>query len=239
MNPNLDSVLPASLRTFLYQIGEIEREIQQALSDTRPEFRPPTAATLRQRLRENLAELAAEAQSRGHDPSSAVFQEAWHLMATLADTTLRNLTWWGRTHWLEQPLLTDYPLPDGVPEELSQRLDQLLDNTRPDPALVQVYLLALATGSFPDFNSAHYRQQLFSSLSDAYPELAQATGRLFPSAYRRHQKRGAVSYLPATRRWVGAVLVIGILLLALSAPLWQQATDVARQASQAILSPRK
>jgi type VI protein secretion system component VasF len=239
VSASLDSALPVSFRAFLHEVGEIEREIRATQAAARADLRPPPADELRQRLRNLLAEQDAAAQSQGRDPKSAPFQQGRHLMATIADATFQGFDWWGRDAWLEKPLAADYPLPDGVPEEIPAQIDQLLAAEHPDPELAQIYLLALATGAFPELETASYRRRLFAALCEPLPELANEADRLFPEAYRRRQRRGPASLLPPVRRWATAVLIAGAVLLALSAPLWLRATAAARQAVEQILAPGK
>lgn len=236
MSASLDSVLPVSFRAYLHQVGEIERQIRSVQAAARPDLRPPPADEFRQRLRDLFAEQDAAAQSQGRDPKSATFQEARQLMATIADATFQRFDWWGRDAWLEKPLAAEYPLPDGVPEEIPARIDQLLAADHPDPELTQIYLLALATGAFPEIEAESYRRRLFAALCEPFPELANEADRLFPEAYRRRRRRGPAALLPPVRRWATAVLVTAVVLLALSAPLWLRATAAARQAVEQILT---
>lgn len=236
MSPPLDSELTVALRAFLHQVGESERLIRASRRQARPDQRPPTAAELRQRLKDSLAEQDTLAQRRGRDPGSDAFRQARHLMATLADVTFQGLEWWGRAAWFEKPLVVDYPLPDGIREGVPAQIEQLLGNQPPNPELTQVYLLALATGAFPELAGMGYRQRLFRALGTCHPEITQPADRLFPEAYRRHQRRGPAGELPLVRRWAVAVVVLGALLLTLSAPLWLQATAVARQTVDQILA---
>ena len=68
------------------------------------------------------------------------------------------------------------------------------------------------------------------------PAPGSAPDHLFPDAYRRHRQGGPPSFLPPTRGWLIAVLVLGATLLVLSAPLWLRATAVARETVKQILS---
>lgn len=207
--------------------------------DVAASSRPTPAAEYRRRLAEHLEAHSADALARGRDPQSLPFQQAQHLMATLADATFQAFDWWGRKTWLEQPLASDFPPPAGVDEELSQQVDQLLASDRPDAELAQFYLLALASGAFSELDTADTRRRLLAALGEPFPELLEEPERVFPDAYRRRQRRGPAALLPAVRVWLVAVLALGVVLLAVSAPLWLDATAAARQAVQQILSPQQ
>lgn len=234
-----DTPLSASARAFLGRVGELERQIRARLAETHSQARPRPADELRQQLADELEAQAAAVHSRGYDSDSPVCRQAWHLMARLADAELQGFEWWGREAFFERPLAADYPPPDGVPQELAAQLDQLLGGDQPDPELVRLYLLALGGGAFPELDSAGYRRRLLTVLRRTLPELTEPTGHLFPDAYRRHRQPGPVELLPPVGRWLVAALVVGALLLALSAPLWLRATATARHAVGEILDFRE
>ena len=239
-SPTLDAFLPAAFRVFLDEVCRIERLVRATMATdaaARADVRPTPAADLRQRLAELLERQRSDARAAGRDADATPFQTGQYLMAAVADTIFQGIGWWGRKAWLGRPLAADFPPPDGVEPDVGKQIASFLDDPDPHPELAQLYLLALAAETFPGIEAASARRRLLELLGEPFPELTGEPEHWFPEAYRRRQARGAATRLPAVRGWLVAVLAAGGLLLAISAPLWLQATAAARQAVQQILAP--
>ncbi len=240
-SPDLDTFLPAAFRAFLYDTRRVEGEIRRLLARAAEgeDVRRPPDDEIRRQLADLLARQQTDAQAQGRDPAAATFQQGQHLMAAVADAILQAFEWWGRQAWLKEPLARDFPPPDGVAPEIPEQVAELAAAEDPDPELAQLYLLALATGARlgdAGFDTASHRRRLFTLLGDRFPELANEPPRAFPEAYRRRQRRGPAALLPPVRTWLAAALVVGGLLLLVSAPLWLEVTAAARQAVTQILT---
>ncbi len=236
----LDSFLPVTFRAFLFEVCQVERELRNKLAQNASALvsdPPAPAASLRERLVRQLEEQKAGARSQGRDPEAAAFRQSQHVMAAVADEILLGFDWPERDRWSAKPLAGGYPVPDGVAEEISGQIEELLGQESPEPELAQIYLLALGTGVVPG-TDAGTAGRLFAVINAGHPDLAGGPPEhLFPEAYRRQQRRGAAPLLPAVRGWLIAVLAVAAVLLAVSAPLWLDATAAARNAVTQILSP--
>ncbi len=236
---SFDAFLPTAFRGFLYEVCRVDQEIRALLVDNaaaQADARPPAPADIRAKLQARLDQHVTDARARGLDTESSSFQLGQHLMATVADATLQRFEWWGRKLWLSQPLAGDFPAPDGSADDISGQIENFLAVEDHDPELAQLYLLALASGAFSQIDTTSSRRRLLEILGEHFPELTGEPEHHFPEAYRRRQARGPAAQLPAVRGWLVALLVLGGLLLAVSAPLWLRATDEARQDVQTILS---
>lgn len=239
MAATLDAFLPVAFRGFLHEVCQVEAHVRVLLAEgatARADARPPVPADLRAQLQAVLERQRSDALSRGLDTESDSFQLGQHLMAATADAVFQGFDWWGRKLWLTQPLAGDFAPPDGAADDVAAQVQQLLDAEEPDPELAQLYLLAAASGSFPQLGSAATRRRLLEILGESFPELTGDPEHHFPEAYRRLQARGPAAQLPAVRGWAVALLVLAGLLLAISAPLWLDATVQVRQDVQRILS---
>ena len=236
----LDAFLPSAFRSFLYEVCGIERQVRALLVENaaaRADARPPAPDTLRSKLKSHLDRQAVDARAQGRDTESATFQHGRHLMAAVADAIFQSFEWWGRKLWLAEPLIGDFPAPDGVPQEIAEQIDLFLTAQDHDPELAQLFLLTLASGAFPQLETAGSRRRLLEILGEQFPELTGEPEHYFPEAYRRRQARGPASLLPSVRGWLVAALVVAGLLLAVSVPLWLTATNEVRQDVRQMLAP--
>ena len=184
---------------------------------------PPVAAdtaVIWSRVLGLLEWQAAEATRTAGPLGLELHREALYVMAALADEIFVHLDWEGRSYWLAHLLEARLFQSHAAGQLFFLRLEALL--AREDPAATEtaaVYLMALALGFRGKYWGVDdggaldsYRSRLFFLISKQKPELAEASTRLFPEAYRNTIQAGAARKLSNPRPW--------LLLLAGAAVLW-------------------
>ena len=235
--------LTQELRIFLGRLDQIRRQIQRRVAGQSgagsADLLPGEPDAIRADLAATLKAQVTHAKQQKYDSTSADFQQAQWVAATVSDATLDSFDWWGRG--ATPPLAADFPLPDGAPGEVMAQIEALLAASPPRTGLAEVYVLALTAGlptgdADPD-EVAELRRQLFVQIGSQRPELSQPPPpRLFPDAYARAQQRGQALYMPRLRGWA---IALGIVLAGLSVGsylAYQWATAGAAEALRQLLN---
>lgn len=231
------SFLLTQFREFYTEVIRLKRLIQAGTwvfsASVGGEGTPEQATTaVWQRLLSVLEHQSAIAGRSGGEYGSVFYREAQYVMAALADEVFLNLNWEGRRAWTAN-LLEAKLFDSHVAGELFfQKLERLLQNR--DPVyidLAEVYLLALALGFQGKFRGIddsgqldYYRRQLFSFISRRDPNILDESRRLFPEAYAHTLDEARARRFPALRKWVTALALLILVLLAVSYGLWLHLT---------------
>ena len=195
-----------------------------------------------QRLLSLLEQQEIAAVRKGGEYWTTVFEEAQYVMAVLADEIFLHLDWMGREVWNSNLLESRLFHSHGAGEIFFQKLDRLLQNRDPVYVdLAKVYLMALGLGFQGKFRGTgdsrldDYRRKLFSYIARRDPDLLDESRRLFPDASVYTLDEGSQSRLPDIRPWVGALIAVLLILIAIGHGIWLNSTAELRQVIEQIL----
>ncbi len=204
----------------------------------RPTQRTPSAedlAAAHKELAAALEQQADAARRAGVDSSSEEFKEAQFAMALVIDTLAVARSGCAPNAWKSLSAGLAAPLYPG--ERGLKRLVERQDATQ--PALVKVYLAALALGlplePDPGMSRETYSLKLWALLEQGEAGFATTSPLLFPEAYVRQQQGGPPDYLPQLSGWVWALVITLSMVVLYSYPLWRQATAEVRNWVERIL----
>lgn len=241
----------AEFRAFVFALNNLEKQILvrttgAGAGDDEITELPEDPAAIRKGLVDLLAQQTEAAAKKKFDTSSRDFKHGQHFMAVCADWLLMGLDWWGQPQWRQDPLVTDYPPPEGVASGVVEQLQQVVDERRVDLAATCLLVLAMDfEGKSQDGDGdallGDLRRRLFELTLEPRPtgddgvDAAEPGTVLFPRAYLRAQRRGETQYLPGLRGWLLALTSLVAVLFVASFPVWLESTHEARQLVDLIL----
>ena len=178
-----------------------------------------------------LERQALSAQRSRGDYALKIFAEAQYVMAALADEIFLHLDWGGKEAWNTNILEAKLFRSHRAGEQVFKRLEELLTIRNPiHQNLAEVYLMALGLGFQGKFRGApdgperleRYRRRLFDFIYDDDPELPQEGAVLFPQAYSHTLDKGFAVRMPNLRPWLMGFLVLALVWVVVSIPLWHR-----------------
>lgn len=177
-----------------------------------------------------LERQALHAQRSRGDYALKIFAEAQYVMAALADEIFLHLDWGGREAWNSNILEAKLFRSHRAGEQVFERLEVLLTERNPlHQNLAEVYLMALGLGFQGRYRGAvdgparldRYRLRLFDFIYDDEPELPREGALLFPQAYANTLDKGIPARMPNLRPWLLSFLVLALIWVVASIPLWR------------------
>ncbi|MEM9556804.1 MAG: DotU family type IV/VI secretion system protein [Acidobacteriota bacterium] len=192
----------------------------------------PSARRVWQTLLRAL-ERQATVSSRHDAFDGGILTETRYVMAALADEVFLHLPWPGARRWNDHLLEAELFGSHRAGEQIFERIDELLatEDASQIP-LAHVYLSALAVGfqgryrGRPDGTDqlASYRRRLHRMLAQREPPILEGDGRLVPQCYTVTSVSGDSTRLPYIGGWVAALVLVVVLWIAASFPLWHRLT---------------
>ncbi|HET7321044.1 MAG TPA: DotU family type IV/VI secretion system protein, partial [Longimicrobiaceae bacterium] len=188
-----------------------------------------------------LQKQAAEAGMRRGERGAAMYREAQYVMAALADEIFLHLEWEGREAWASNLLETRIFGTHLAGERIFQRIEQLLaDRDAAHREIEVVYLLALSLGFEGRYRGVgrdeleRLRTGLYELVFPRQPSLIRGERRLFPQTYMHTLDRSDPIRMPATARWVVALVAVITLYVAAAHGVWLHVTHDLRQMNASI-----
>lgn len=236
-----ESLLYSYFHEFHSELMQIKRQVQDHdwQQNMAAEAILPESLPFRAPLLVLLDRQTIDAAQRGGEHGARLYRKLKYLMVALADEFfLHLLNWDGRELWRKQLLELSVFNSQAAGQKVFEQIETLLKQRDPITLeLARVYLIVLSLGFQGRYRNTdeeqntlfNYRRQLFSFITQRDPgqidqHLNYDTNlHIFPQAYQHTHIESVKQHrlwLPNISPWYLALLLLFLLLILTSIPLW-------------------